>query len=91
MVNLGIHYPGKKWGRLTLRHCIIPESEFTVQAFFPSKDLTNLSLGPYNIPVDFLAKENFPLFSIERLREAGHNGARVIEETPEAKDLDILK
>jgi len=41
--------------------------------------------------MDFLAKENFPLFSIERLREAGHNGARVIEETPEAKDLDILK
>lgn len=41
--------------------------------------------------MDFLAKENFPLFRIERLREAGRNGARVIEETPEAKDLDILE
>ena len=41
--------------------------------------------------MDFLAKENFLLFSIERLRDAGHNGARVIEETPEAKDWDILE
>ena len=41
--------------------------------------------------MDFLAKENFALFNIERLREAGHNGARVIKETPGAKDLDILK
>jgi len=41
--------------------------------------------------MDFLANENFPLFSIKLLRNAGHNVASVIEETPGAKDLDILK
>lgn len=41
--------------------------------------------------MDFLANENFPLSSIKLLRNAGHNVASVIEETPGAKDLDILK
>ena len=41
--------------------------------------------------MDFLANENFPLFSIKLLKNAGHNVASVIEETPGAKDLDILK
>jgi len=31
------------------------------------------------------------VFSIKLLRKAGHNVASVIEETPGAKDLDILK
>lgn len=39
----------------------------------------------------FLANENFSLFSIKLLRNAGHNVASVIEETPGAKDLDISK
>ena len=38
-----------------------------------------------------MANENFPLFSIKLLRKAGHKTASVIEETPRAKDLDILK
>lgn len=41
--------------------------------------------------MDFLANENFSLFSIKLLRKAGHKIASVIEETPGAKDLDILK
>jgi len=41
--------------------------------------------------MDFLANENFPLFSIKLLRKAGHKVANVIKETPGAKDLDILK
>ena len=41
--------------------------------------------------MEFLANENFPLFSIKLLRNAGYNVASVIEETPGAKDLDILK
>ena len=41
--------------------------------------------------MDFLANENFPLLSVKMLRKAGHNVASVIEETPGAKDLDILE
>lgn len=41
--------------------------------------------------MDFLANENFPLFSIKLLRDVGYNVASVIRETPGAKDLDILK
>lgn len=39
----------------------------------------------------FLANENFPLFSIRLLRNAGHNVASVIEETTGAKDEAVLK
>ena len=38
----------------------------------------------------FLANENFPLAGISLLREAGYDVAAVIEETPGAKDDDIL-
>jgi predicted nuclease of predicted toxin-antitoxin system len=41
--------------------------------------------------MDFLANENFPLFSIRLLRTAGYDIAGVIEDTPGAKDHDILK
>jgi predicted nuclease of predicted toxin-antitoxin system len=41
--------------------------------------------------MDFLANENFPLFSIRLLRTAGYNVASVIEDTPGAKDHDVLK
>lgn len=38
----------------------------------------------------FLANENIPLASVNRLRQAGHDVAAVIEEAPGAKDADIL-
>ena len=41
--------------------------------------------------MNFLANENFPLVSIKLLRDAGYNVASVIEETPGAKDHDILE
>jgi predicted nuclease of predicted toxin-antitoxin system len=41
--------------------------------------------------MNFLANENFPLFSIRFLRTAGYNVASVIEDTPGAKDHDVLK
>lgn len=41
--------------------------------------------------MDFLANENFPLLSIELLRNADYNVASVIEETPGAKDSAILR
>lgn len=41
--------------------------------------------------MDFLANENFPVVSIRLLRNAGHNVASVIEETPGAKDEAVLK
>ncbi|MEA3369122.1 MAG: DUF5615 family PIN-like protein [Candidatus Ratteibacteria bacterium] len=41
--------------------------------------------------MDFLANENFPLFSIKLLRNAGYNVMSIIEEMPGAKDPDILK
>jgi predicted nuclease of predicted toxin-antitoxin system len=41
--------------------------------------------------MDFLANENFPVLSIRLLRNAGHNVASVIEDTPGAKDTDVLK
>ena len=41
--------------------------------------------------MDFLANENFPVFSTRLLRDSGYNVASVIEDTPGAKDQDILK
>jgi len=41
--------------------------------------------------MNFLANENFPLFSIKLLRNAGYNAASVIEDTPGAKDHKVLK
>jgi len=38
----------------------------------------------------FLANENFPLASVTRLREAGHDVAAVIEDLPGAKDSEVL-
>jgi predicted nuclease of predicted toxin-antitoxin system len=38
----------------------------------------------------FLANENFPLASVNRLRQAGHDVVAVIEDTPGAKDIEIL-
>jgi len=40
--------------------------------------------------MDFLANENFPLFSIRILREAGHNVASVSEDSSGAKDFFVL-
>jgi len=41
--------------------------------------------------MDFLANENFPLFSINLLRNSGHNVVGIIEEKPGSKDIDILE
>lgn len=41
--------------------------------------------------MDFLANENFPVFSIRLLRNAGHKVTSVIEETPGDKDRNVLK
>ena len=41
--------------------------------------------------MDFLANENFPLSSIRLMRNAGYDVASVIEDTPGAKDHEILK
>jgi predicted nuclease of predicted toxin-antitoxin system len=41
--------------------------------------------------MELIADENIPLFSIRLLRKAGHDVASVLEETPGAKDCDILK
>lgn len=41
--------------------------------------------------MNFLANENFPLFSIRLLRNAGHDVASVIKDTPGAKDHDVLR
>ena len=38
----------------------------------------------------FLADENFPLVSVRRLREAGHDTGAVIEDSPGAKDWEVL-
>lgn len=38
----------------------------------------------------FLANENFPLASVRRLRQFGHDVAAVIEETPGARDHEVL-
>ena len=40
--------------------------------------------------MDFLANENFPLASIQLLRQAGHNVVSIMQEAPGSKDLDIL-
>ena len=41
--------------------------------------------------MNFLANENFPLASIRLLRDAGYKVISVIEETPGAKDIEVLK
>jgi len=41
--------------------------------------------------MNFLANEKFPLDSIKLLRNASHNVASMIEDTPGAKDKDVLK
>ncbi len=38
----------------------------------------------------FLANENFPLKSVHRLQEAGHDVVAIIEDSPGAKDWEIL-
>jgi len=38
----------------------------------------------------FLANENLPLASVNQLRQAGHDVVAVIEDTPGAKDIEIL-
>ena len=38
----------------------------------------------------FLANENFPLASVRRMQDAGQDVSAVIQESPGAKDLDIL-
>lgn len=40
--------------------------------------------------MDFLANENFPLVSVNRLRQQGYDVTAVIEDSPGAKDQDIL-
>ena len=40
--------------------------------------------------MNFLANENFPLLSIHQLRNAHHDVASVIEDTPGAKDHEVL-
>jgi len=37
-----------------------------------------------------LADENFPLRSVHRLREAGHDVEAIIEDSPGAKDWEVL-
>ena len=39
----------------------------------------------------FLADENFPLGSIKFLRNSGHDVAAVIEDSPGAKDYEVLE
>lgn len=41
--------------------------------------------------MNFLANENFPVLSIRLLRNTNHNVASVLEDTPEAKDYEVLK
>ena len=38
----------------------------------------------------FLADENFPLAGVRRLRAAGHDVAAIINDSPGAKDPDVL-
>jgi hypothetical protein len=38
----------------------------------------------------FLANENFPLASVQRLREAGHDVVAVVEWRPGAADTEVL-
>lgn len=38
----------------------------------------------------FLANENFPPPSVRRLREAGHNVAAIVRDSPGAADTDLL-
>lgn len=40
--------------------------------------------------MNFLANENFPLASINRLRNANHNVASVLEDSPGARDHEVL-
>lgn len=38
----------------------------------------------------FLANENVPLASVNLLRQAGYEIAAIIQDSPGAKDLDVL-
>ncbi|GAB4526219.1 MAG: hypothetical protein Kow0063_00200 [Anaerolineae bacterium] len=38
----------------------------------------------------FIANENFPLGSVRRLREVGHEVYAIIEDSPGAKDQEVL-
>lgn len=40
--------------------------------------------------MDFLANENFPVYSLRLLRNAGHNVASIIEDTPGINDCAVL-
>jgi predicted nuclease of predicted toxin-antitoxin system len=40
--------------------------------------------------MQFLANENFPRASVYRLRAIGHNVASILEDTPGAKDQQVL-
>lgn len=39
----------------------------------------------------FLANENFPLVSVRRLRGVGHDVAAIVEDSPGARDRDVLR
>lgn len=39
----------------------------------------------------FLANENFPLKSVESLRQAGHDVVAIIEESPGLRDPEVLE
>ena len=41
--------------------------------------------------MQFLANENVPLKSVYLLREAGHDVAAIIEDSPGVKDEEVLK
>ena len=41
--------------------------------------------------MNLLANENFPLLSVRLIRNAGHDVASVIEDTPGAGDEEVLK
>ena len=40
--------------------------------------------------MQFLANENFPLISVRLLRDAGYDIVSITEDSPGAKDIDIL-
>jgi predicted nuclease of predicted toxin-antitoxin system len=40
--------------------------------------------------MQFLANENFPIASVRRLRQAGHDVAAIVEDSPGAKDPQVL-
>jgi hypothetical protein len=40
--------------------------------------------------MQFLANENFPLPSVQRLRQAGHDVSAISEDSPGVKDFVVL-